>query len=91
MDILLGEINLNLWKKNWNEIFWNNEYIFFFFEWSGKIDTNFIEFYHETRVHANVSINQLDVITLDYIYNIFEIVKVNYDLINNVNGNDISY
>lgn len=35
MDILLGEINLNLWKKNWNEIFWNNEYIFFFFffEW----------------------------------------------------------
>lgn len=78
MDILLGEINLNLWKKNWNEIFWNNEYIFFFFEWSGKIDTNFIEFYHETRVHANVSINQLDVITLDYIYNIFEIVKVNY-------------
>lgn len=30
MDILLGEINLNLWKKNWNEIFWNNEYIFFF-------------------------------------------------------------
>lgn len=30
MDILLGEINLNLWKKNWNEIFWNNEYVFFF-------------------------------------------------------------
>lgn len=50
-----------------------------------------MEFYHETRVHANVSINQLDVITLDYIYNIFEIMKVNYDLTNNVNGNDISY
>lgn len=57
---------------------------FFFFFWM-------MEFYHETRVHANVSINQLDVITLDYIYNIFEIMKVNYDLTNNVNGNDISY
>lgn len=42
---------------------------------------NWYELYHETRVHTNVLlINQIYVITLDYIYNIFEIVKerINY-------------